>query len=313
MNAFTHALVNNDVENKSLKFLWIELTNKCNLECTHCYANSSPKWVDTNPISLSKYQEILTNARENGCEAIQFIGGEPVLNKLLPDLIDFSKSLGFSFVEVYTNLVAIQDSLISKFKQHDVKVATSIYSSCSEIHDKVTLRTGSWFKTVSNIKKLVNAGVDLRASFIEMEVNQGEYEKTVNWLKTLGLTNFSHDEARQFGRQNQTRKCDMGELCGECSKGTLCVDPSGKVFPCIMSKSWQVGNIIEQSLAEILTSIELQNTRKDIYLHTLGRLDVTNMGGCNPSSNHPCNPDQGGPCNPCSPNGHCGPNACAPK
>ena len=26
-----------------LRFLWLEITGKCQLECTHCYADSGPK------------------------------------------------------------------------------------------------------------------------------------------------------------------------------------------------------------------------------------------------------------------------------
>jgi sulfatase maturation enzyme AslB (radical SAM superfamily) len=30
------------VLSKPLDFLWLELTNRCNLQCTHCYADSGP-------------------------------------------------------------------------------------------------------------------------------------------------------------------------------------------------------------------------------------------------------------------------------
>lgn len=299
------------VSSTSLSFLWIELTNKCNLECIHCYADSSPHWVDKDPLSAVDYEKLLTEAHEGGCRAVQFIGGEPTLNKDLPYLLKKAYSIGYSHIEVYSNLVSLSASLIEAMIDSKALVATSVYADHASIHDEITERAGSFDRTRINIEKLLTHNIPIRASFIEMENNNGQYESTRKWLLDIGIENIGYDEARAFGRANTKKVCEMGELCGECSKGTLCVDPEGSVSPCIMSKPWGVGNLKETSLTNILSSDLLRDTRQAIHKST-NVPHESEMGGCNPSSSNPCGPDSGS-CSPCSPNGHCGPNSCAPK
>ncbi|VVT28192.1 radical SAM protein [Hoeflea sp. EC-HK425] len=299
------------ISSTALNFLWLELTNTCNLECVHCYAQSAPDWVDKDPLSVREYQTLLEEAYDNGCRAVQFIGGEPTLHKGLPSLLERAHTLGYGMIEVYSNLIALPASLLDVFTVTGATLATSVYSSDAEVHDSVTTRPGSFSRTAANLEKLVAAGIPVRASFIEMSFNKGHFEATRTWLNQLGVESVGFDEARAFGRSNPGTTCDMGELCGECARGTLCVDPEGSVSPCIMSKSWSVGDLRQTSLNNILTSTRLSDVRQDIFRHTSGHQGAS-MGGCNPSSPNPCGPNQGGPCNPCSPNGLCGPNKCQP-
>lgn len=306
-----HIDPNSLLSTKSLRFLWIELTNKCNLECIHCYANSSPYAIDNAPLSDDQYTKILSDAAANGCTAVQFIGGEPTLHKSLPKLLKTSHSLGFSFIEVYSNLISMSDDLLETLVDTNAQVATSVYSDDAIKHDQITKRTGSFERTICNIKTLLGRDIPVRASFIAMESNADDYDLTKNLLSEIGIENVGYDQAREFGRANPEKSCKMGELCGECSKGTLCIDPDGGVSPCIMSKAWGVGDLNGASLTDILSSERLQDVRRAIHDSTIGKREIE-MGGCNPSNSNPCGPDSGS-CSPCSPNGHCGPNACAPK
>src|SRR5437867_1446863 len=72
---------------EGVQFLWLELTNRCNLQCVHCYAESSPFTGDDDLLAPGDYHDILANAAELGCKQVQFIGGEPTLNRQLPEFI----------------------------------------------------------------------------------------------------------------------------------------------------------------------------------------------------------------------------------
>src|ERR1039458_5650440 len=146
---FQSAKASPHLDSASLDFLWLELTNRCNLECVHCYADSSPQGKH-GTLSADRQAELLSDARSLGCERVQFIGGEPTLNRALPFLIAEADRLGFEFIEVSTNLVAVTDHLLECFQRHRVHVATSIYSHVPEIHDTVTARSGSWNSTARN-------------------------------------------------------------------------------------------------------------------------------------------------------------------
>src|SRR5205823_2958692 len=94
-----------------LEFLWLELTNRCNLECVHCYADSSPS-ADSDVMTLTDFVEVLREAYSLGCRRVQFIGGEPTLNRDLPALLYEAHTLGYEFIEVYTNLIWLSDEIL---------------------------------------------------------------------------------------------------------------------------------------------------------------------------------------------------------
>ena len=262
-------------------------------------------------LGLEDYQEILQDAAAQGCKAVQFIGGEPTLNPLLPKLLELASVLQYEVIEVYTNLVALPQALLECLKRHDVCVATSVYSYDQSVHDEITTRVGSWKRTTRNMQRVLSAGLSLRASVVVMDSNREHIEETTSWLRSLGVSQVGIDNARQFGRAQRADQCAMGDLCGECSKGTLCVGPDGEVAPCIMSKAWAVGSLSREKFRDILSSERLTQTRQSIYAQTLAVREHS-MGGCNPDRPNKCGPDYGGPCNPCNPNQACGPNSCRP-
>jgi MoaA/NifB/PqqE/SkfB family radical SAM enzyme len=252
----------------AVDFLWLELTNKCNLQCTHCYAESGPH-AEKGTITTSQYIDLMTEAFALGCRRVQFIGGEPTLYRDLPVLIRIASQMGFEFIEVYTNLTILPEALLQCFLENRVHVATSVYASAAACHDAITLVDGSFEKTTKNLKRVVETGLPVRASIVEMEMNVGYTDSTIAFLHRLGVQNVSASRIRQIGRGAGTceaqKSPQMSELCGNCAGGTLCVSPTGVVSPCIMSKHWAVGSIGEASLTDIATGDSLRETRQRIY------------------------------------------------
>jgi MoaA/NifB/PqqE/SkfB family radical SAM enzyme len=71
-----------------LSFLWLEITAKCNLLCTHCYADSGPRGDLHGNMTYSDWTRVIDEAAELGCPSVQFIGGEPTIHPRLADLVD---------------------------------------------------------------------------------------------------------------------------------------------------------------------------------------------------------------------------------
>ena len=273
-----------------LKFLWLELTNRCNLQCVHCYADSGPYTEVANALTQAEREHLIHSASDIGCRRIQFIGGEPTLNKDLRALIENAGRAGYELIEVYSNLTHVSDELLACFARSGVCVATSIYAPSAEVHDAITTVPGSFRRTVENIRKLGAAGIKLRASVIEMPQNAGLTESTLRFLKSdLQVHRVKIDRLRHFGRGGT---CDqgMGELCGACANGTLCVGVDGTVSPCIMSKHWRLGSVRETSLREIVYSARLNRFQADLRRIT-SESDVS-QDGCGPDE---CTPIIGCP------------------
>lgn len=289
-----------------LQFLWLELTDTCNLRCVHCYAESGPQRKQLKAKQLD-YKQLLTEAAELGCKRVQFIGGEPTVVKELPEYISHARGVGFEFVEVYTNLIYLPPALLECFQRYNVAIATSFYSDDAEIHDAITLGNGSHKTTTQNIKRVLAAGLTLRAGIIVMEQNRKGLKQTVKYLRDLGVENVGTDRLRFIGRGEQAgnQSADLlHELCGSCWKGSLCVSPNGVVSPCIMSKAYALGTLRSTTLAKIVSSAKLAETRETIYKEAYLTKHQCNPDYCNPDS---CNPDD-----ECNPDDNCNPNSCNP-
>jgi len=87
---------------RRVDLLWLELTEKCNLTCTHCYAESSPYKPLHRQLTSSDWQRLLVEAYDLGCRRVQFIGGEPLLVKEFDHLVATAHTLGYISIGVYS-------------------------------------------------------------------------------------------------------------------------------------------------------------------------------------------------------------------
>lgn len=250
---------------EGLDFLWMEVTPKCNLRCVHCYADSSPYRPLNEKVRLQDWIEVLNQASELGCRKVQFIGGEPTLYPGLSTLIMHARSLGFDFVEVFTNGTLLTDRLKEVFISHKVNLAISVYAAEVDVHDFITQGSGSFERTLASIQWAVNCGIPVRAAIIEMEANTGHIERTRKMLEQVGVLSIGIDRVRGIGRGSREKKPEslLKELCGMCWRRKLCISSNGQIFPCVFSRFWPVGDV-RQRLAKVVEATELRTFRRTL-------------------------------------------------
>jgi sulfatase maturation enzyme AslB (radical SAM superfamily) len=305
---------------EAANMLWLEVTNFCNLRCAHCY-NVSESGQPLEPsISVVRYQELLGEAHDMGFRCVQFIGGEPMFYPHLRTLIDEAMRLGFSELEIFSNLTTVPDWLFLD-AYRGVKIATSFYSDNSDVHNWICGSLTAFERTVASIKRHVAEGFTIRAGFIEMDANKGHFERAKAYLGEIGVTDVGYDAVRQFGRAEGKCEPSMSELCGHCAAGNLSIDVNGKVSGCIMSKPWAFGSVHESNLREVFGSEQRQKFLRDLRGNLEQRkpfepvlCDPSYRGDCHPQCAPSCYPQQNNcnPCHPlgslpCNPNGRCSP------
>jgi MoaA/NifB/PqqE/SkfB family radical SAM enzyme len=302
-----------------LSFLWLEITAKCNLFCTHCYADSGPQGELYGEMAYGDWVRALNDAAELGCRSVQLIGGEPTMHPRLEDLVDHANHRGFEFIEVYSNATRLGGRVLGCFQRNGVHLATSFYSDDPIVHDQITQTEGSWQRTVGGIESALAGGLTLRVGVVETDRNPGHGPRAIEFLRTLGVRNIKLDRERGVGRGKVDSPTgdeeNYPELCGECWSGKLCVTLRGDVFPCVFARSTRLGDV-RSGLATILRSEKLTEFRQKVReLHRrlapdsvdqqCNPLAKCNPDDCNPNACNPldCNP-LGSNCNPCNP---CGP------
>ncbi|SEQ70917.1 Radical SAM superfamily protein [Lentzea xinjiangensis] len=234
-----------------LRFAWLEITGKCQLSCTHCYADSGPGG-DEGVLSTQDWLRVIGELAGLGARSVQFIGGEPTLHPDLPELVDRALAAGFE-VEVFSNLVHVGPRLWDCFSRPGVRLATSYYSDTAAQHEAVTRRRGSHARTRANIAEAVGRGIPLRAGVIDVRgPGRQRTQAAKAELSKLGVTTVGVDRVRGIGRgANASPASD--QLCGRCGQGAVAISSSGEVWPCVFARHIPLGSILDADLATILS------------------------------------------------------------
>jgi sulfatase maturation enzyme AslB (radical SAM superfamily) len=272
-----------------LRFLWLEVTGRCNLTCRHCYADSGPDGTH-GLMTTADWLRVIGQAAALGTRAVQFVGGEPTLHPDLPEFVGHALGKGLA-VEVYSNLVAVSQRLWAVFRQPGVSLATSWYSDDPAEHQQITGGSPrAHQRTLANIGLARAYGIPVRAGLVSFGDRQ-RVEPGLRQLARLGITRTKVDHVRSVGRGGNGGDPDTAALCGRCADGRLAVLPDGNAYLCVFSR-WPellAGSVLTQSLEEIAASPATAAIRHELQAEFARR------------PRRECDPDDG--CDPA----HCGP------
>ena len=79
----------------------LEVTGRCNLSCSFCYADAGKNPNDPDLKTIQKWYRSAADA--GGKCNIQLSGGEPTLRDDLPEIVAMGREHGFSFIQINTN------------------------------------------------------------------------------------------------------------------------------------------------------------------------------------------------------------------
>ena len=132
----------------------------CNNKCIFCYNDDKRlKYEQRSTMDLKK--EILS-ARNRGSDYLEIIGGEPTTRKDLPDLIKFSKDLGYQTVMFATNGRMFYYEKIAKeiINSGVSELVFSIHGNTPKLHDSLTMVPGSFQQLMKGIENVKSLGLD---------------------------------------------------------------------------------------------------------------------------------------------------------
>ena len=269
-----------------LDFMWLELTYNCNSKCLHCYAECEPSSPVPEQVPHHRWLSLIDEGKQAGATAIQLIGGEPLLYPEWRELVVKAYDLGYECIEIFTNGTLVDDECVDFFKQYNVSIATTIYADNAETHDKITLQPNSFTKTMTAIKKIMEANIPLRIASIIMKDNEHEVENILKLYKELGMEGAYPDVIRPTGRgddhhllpENYQKppikppffidedSFNDAHHYHSCLAGKIAITATGDIIPCIFARNQVCGNIVNHSLTEIISGQPLAqcwHTTKD--------------------------------------------------
>lgn len=280
------------------KFARFHLTQRCQLECVHCYTDSSPYLPKDGELEVARWMQLVDEFAENGGEKILFTGGEALVYAGCIDIMRRAHERGIE-VTLFSNGILIP-RYIEDLKEVADIVQISIDGPSEESHDAIRGK-GSFKKAIQAIHMLLDAGVETRVSTTIMMNNWAAIKRDLpTFIAGFEGTKLSFrisygamphgrganlepsldsEGVRQFvdGLLNRVRTSENRDEgpntiqkisgCGYAEQ--LVIAPDGLVYPCHLL-SGALGHVDDLPVREITRYL----------LRTVEAFSVDNRSGC---------------------------------
>jgi len=161
----------------------IELTNRCNLSCGHCFAE---RHAATGDLSLAVLEKVLREGKGCGIEQLSFTGGEPTIHRRFREIIKRVAETGysFSFVSNGTSFPRIYPLLL-KYRPWFLGVTFSLDGAHEETHDRLRGR-GSYRGVMRAASICVAKELPFTLNMVLTAQNRDEIGEMVGLAERLG-------------------------------------------------------------------------------------------------------------------------------
>jgi radical SAM protein with 4Fe4S-binding SPASM domain len=193
----------------------LELTNRCNLECSYCYGNY--KRAKGIFFDYNKVEPLFKNLRDKGVLIIELTGGEPLLHPHFKDIL-FLATKFFERINILSNGVLFNDEIFALIEENKNKMYLQIsIDGCSEeTNYKIRKVKNSWSKTLNAIKKLRDLNVFYRVPFMITTNNLHETVPVCELFRKEKLKNLIFSPvSSSFGRACDSLECKFSNTTKE--------------------------------------------------------------------------------------------------
>ena len=166
----------------------MELTERCNNNCIHCYINQEEnnKELIDKELTTEELKDIITKAANIGVMSIRFTGGEPLLRKDFKEIYLFTKRLGIKVI-LFTNATLIDKELVELFKKYPPreKIEITLYGLSKEKYEKISRKPGTYEKAMNGINLLLNADIPFIIKSVYITGKQEEIKEFEEFSKLI--------------------------------------------------------------------------------------------------------------------------------
>jgi sulfatase maturation enzyme AslB (radical SAM superfamily) len=148
----------------ALDTLWFQVAGTlCNIQCRHCFISSSPTNHAHEMMSLAMVQGYLAEAVALGVKEYYFTGGEPFLNRELPEMLEATLAQGPA--TVLTNALLIRPETARQLRgladatEYSLDIRVSIEGWDAATNDPIR-GDGTFERILAGVRHLADAGIN---------------------------------------------------------------------------------------------------------------------------------------------------------
>lgn len=175
----------------SLRYLELQITSACDLQCRHCYIEDSRR----NELPVPLVHGILTEFERMQGLRVMITGGEPALhsgfdeiNNMLPDFM-LRKVL-------FTNGVSFNKERLRALKVDELQISID---GLEKAHDAVR-GVGAFGRSMQTVRLALDAGFDVSIATMVHTNNLGDFDALDSMFRAMGIKDWTVDVPCITGR-----------------------------------------------------------------------------------------------------------------
>jgi radical SAM protein with 4Fe4S-binding SPASM domain len=239
----------------SLRYLELQITDRCNLRCRHCYIGEQTG----NELSAGRVRTVLNEFEEMQGLRVLLTGGEPLLHSRFDEINEMLSGRSLHTV-LFTNGKLLTPARLKKLTVHEIQLSID---GMEEGHDALRGR-GSWSAAMLALRSAIDAGFRVAVSTMVHRVNRGDFDEMNALFRSLGVQEWNVDVPCTAGRFKNDRTLSLppreggrylaygygggmhgsGEGYG-CGLHLMAVLPDGTAAKCTFYGDRPAGNINE--------------------------------------------------------------------
>lgn len=262
-----------ELENDKIQIAWIEINTTCNFKCIHCYVDGETHATEILKISLADFKYAVDQILSLGIHRLHIIGGEPLVHPDFWEMMEYAVPK-FDFTVLFTNGYLLDKAGIYRLVDLGLsEFDISLYSTIPEEHEKVTLKLGSYQKTMDIIGQIEETGaichiatvrvpgIDIGAPYHSNKNNSAVQHFDYMRASGRGQSKWGEDELllgnKAISRSIVQRKVDPQKILFKmkyhnCFGRYIRINPELYVYPCTMEQRFCHGNLHDYCLSELI-------------------------------------------------------------
>lgn len=167
----------------SLRYLELQITNKCNLRCKHCFVEQQ-----NYELGLEQIRKVLIEFEQMQGLRVMITGGEPLLHSEFEKINDIFSDFSVRKV-LFTNGLLINKSLLKNLNVHEIQISID---GIEESHD-VIRGQGTFKKALQALRQAHDSGFDISVATMIHRKNLNDFEKMQKMFIEIGVKEWSVD------------------------------------------------------------------------------------------------------------------------
>ncbi|MDH5768451.1 MAG: radical SAM protein [Nitrospirota bacterium] len=189
----------------SLRYLELQITNRCNLRCRHCFIGGRR----SKELSMKQIEKILMEFEEMQGLRVLITGGEPLLHS---KFIEINEMLPRFFIRkvLFSNGLLLKKELLRNLHVDEIQISID---GLEDAHDSLRGK-GTFRLAMKAVKLSVDSGFDVSIATMVHPKNLNDFDKMEKLFKEMGIKEWTVDVPCITGRLKENSELHISPEIG---------------------------------------------------------------------------------------------------